>query len=46
MYSRAMPMYGDEEEAKADRPIYDDSKDANEHPELFNDFDDEQVIKA
>ena len=43
MYSRAMPMPGDM--AENSRPLYDDSKDAN-NPENFTDFtDDEEVVR-
>lgn len=43
MYSRAMPMPGDM--AENSRPLYDDSKDAN-NPEKFTDFtDDEEVVR-
>lgn len=47
MYSRAMPMYVDgEDKQKDEKPKFDESLDANEHPELFNDFEEEQVISA
>jgi hypothetical protein len=44
MYSRALPMPDDEKED--DKPLYDDSKDAN-NPDNFKDFtDDEEIVKA
>lgn len=43
MYSRTVPMPGDKDE-DADKPLYDDSKDAN-NPDNFNDFDDEEVVR-
>ena len=45
MYSRAVPLMGD---VSDDRPLYDDSLDAN-NPDNFNkfhDFDDEEIVKA
>ena len=44
MYSRAVPMPGDRDEA-ADKPLYDDSKDAN-NPDNFKDFTaDEEIVR-
>ena len=46
MYSRAMPMPNDETEN--DQPLYDDSLDANNPDNFnkFNDFEDEEVVRA
>ncbi len=46
MYSRAMPMPNDETED--DQPLYDDSLDANNPDNFnkFNDFEDEEVVRA
>jgi hypothetical protein len=44
MYSRALPMPGDEKDDNT--PLYDESKDAN-NPDNFKDFtDDEEIVKA
>lgn len=44
MYSRAVPMPGDKDE-NADKPLYDDSKDAN-NPDNFKDFTgDEEIVR-
>lgn len=42
LYSKATPMYykSDDEE-----PVFDDTKDAN-NPDLFNDFENEEVIRV
>ena len=44
MYSRAMPMPNDKSE---DKPIYDDSLDANNPDNFnkFNDFDEEEIVR-
>lgn len=42
LYTRAVPMPGDEDD-KADAPLYDDTKDAN-NPDNFEDFEDEQEV--
>ena len=46
MYSRAMPMPNDETED--DKPLFDESLDANNPDNFnkFNDFEDEEVVKA
>lgn len=44
MYSRSLPMPGDEKED--DAPLYDESKDANDLNN-FSDFtEDEEIVKA
>lgn len=44
MYSRAVPMPGDKDE-NDDKPLYDDSKDAN-NPDNFKDFTgDEEIVR-
>lgn len=43
LYSKATPMYGDKSDEE-DVPLYDETKDAN-NPNLFNDFDEEAVVR-
>lgn len=47
MYSRAVPLMGDESE-KDDKPLYDDTLDANnpDNYNKFDDFEDEIVVRA
>nr|DAI42387.1 MAG TPA: hypothetical protein [Caudoviricetes sp.] len=40
MFSRSIPMYGDKPE---DKPVYDDSKDAN-IVGRFDDFEEDEII--
>lgn len=46
MYSRAIPLSGDVSDT--DKPLYDDSLDANNPDNLskFDDFEDEEVVRA
>lgn len=44
MYSRAMPMPGDDDEK--DAPLFDASKDANEDIDLTGNDDEEIIVKA
>lgn len=39
-----MPMYGDKSDDE-NKPLYDETKDAND-PNLFNDFEDEEVVRV
>lgn len=47
MYSRAVPLAGDVSDG-GDRPLYDDRLDANNPDNFnkFNDFDDEEIVRA
>lgn len=38
-------MYGDKEEKEEQKPLYDDSLDAN-NTDNFNDFEDEQTVRV
>lgn len=43
LYSKATPMYGDKSDDE-DKPLFDETKDAN--PDLFNDFENEEVVRV
>lgn len=44
LYSKATPMYGDKSDDE-DKPLFDETKDAN-NPDLFNDFENEEVVRV
>ena len=44
LYSKATPMYGDKPDDE-DKPLFDETKDAN-NPDLFNDFENEEVVRV
>lgn len=44
LYSKATPMYGDKSDDE-NKPLFDETKDAN-NPDLFNDFENEEVVRV
>lgn len=45
MYSRAIPLPGDDSDEKENQPLYDDSKDACKDIDLDSNDDEEIIVK-